>query len=307
MHGQGLASWDCWSRRCARIATARTASTTARTAVHVSTPPALPPPAASAIASLKNGCKPVSTGAAAGRRRGEAELRRAAENNRQPSCTRLPPGPRLARPQLFGFSPAVAQPLRQLSRQPVQPLCPEPSRGLDRVGLRSGRQVFRLPRRSRHPGRLQSAFPALAAEPRRHLPQVPPARHGQFRQLRSARRLHRRPSGIRWCTRCTRWLLTFLLADLRLLRAAFAVVVRAGDWSTCLKHGRVQGLRPGGLAYVRFPSVHRLGHTVLLVAFLGLALTGMPLKYSHTEWAKAMAPGDGRISPRPASGTASSR
>ncbi len=60
-----------------------------------------------------------------------------------------------------------------------------------------------------------------------------------------------------------------------------------------LNHGRVQGLRPGGLAYVRFPSVHRLGHTVLLVAFLGLALTGMPLKYSHTQWAKVMAQGIG--------------
>ena len=45
-----------------------------------------------------------------------------------------------------------------------------------------------------------------------------------------------------------------------------------------LKHGRVQGPTPRGVAYIRFPSVHRLGHTVLLVAFLGLALTGMPLE-----------------------------
>ena len=29
------------------------------------------------------------------------------------------------------------------------------------------------------------------------------------------------------------------------------------------------------------------------MAFLGLALTGLPLKYSHTEWAKAMAAGMG--------------
>ena len=56
-----------------------------------------------------------------------------------------------------------------------------------------------------------------------------------------------------------------------------------------LKHGRPQGLRPGGPAYVRFPPFHRIGHAVLLVSFLGLALTGLPLKYSHTDWAKALA------------------
>ena len=58
---------------------------------------------------------------------------------------------------------------------------------------------------------------------------------------------------------------------------------------------------------MRFPSFHRIGHTILLVAFLGLALTGLPLKYSHTDWAKVLAQGDGRIRLRPASGTASSR
>ena len=43
------------------------------------------------------------------------------------------------------------------------------------------------------------------------------------------------------------------------------------------------------MAYVRFASFHRVGHTFLLVSFLGLALTGLPLKYSQHEWAKAVA------------------
>jgi cytochrome b subunit of formate dehydrogenase len=54
-------------------------------------------------------------------------------------------------------------------------------------------------------------------------------------------------------------------------------------------HGRAKGLTPGEPAYVRFTTVHRVGHTFMLIAFLGLALTGMPLKYSHSPWAKYLA------------------
>jgi cytochrome b subunit of formate dehydrogenase len=56
-----------------------------------------------------------------------------------------------------------------------------------------------------------------------------------------------------------------------------------------LRHGRPHRLQPLGPAYVRFPRFHRIGHAVMLLAFLGLALTGLPLKYSHTEWAQGLA------------------
>ena len=56
-----------------------------------------------------------------------------------------------------------------------------------------------------------------------------------------------------------------------------------------LRHGRPSRLQPLGPAYVRFPRFHRIGHTVMLLAFLGLALTGLPLKYSHTDWAQGLA------------------
>jgi cytochrome b subunit of formate dehydrogenase len=55
------------------------------------------------------------------------------------------------------------------------------------------------------------------------------------------------------------------------------------------KHGRPQSLTPGATAYVRFASPHRLAHAVLLVSFLGLAATGLPLKYSEHDWAKRLA------------------
>jgi len=56
-----------------------------------------------------------------------------------------------------------------------------------------------------------------------------------------------------------------------------------------LKHGRPRSLRPGMAAFVRFGSPHRVAHTFLLVSFLGLALTGLPLKYSDHEWARVLA------------------
>jgi cytochrome b subunit of formate dehydrogenase len=56
-----------------------------------------------------------------------------------------------------------------------------------------------------------------------------------------------------------------------------------------LKHGRPHGLRPGQTAYVRFVSFHRIGHSIMMTSFLGLALTGLPLKYHDAPWAKSLA------------------
>jgi cytochrome b subunit of formate dehydrogenase len=56
-----------------------------------------------------------------------------------------------------------------------------------------------------------------------------------------------------------------------------------------LRNGRPGRLEPGKPAIVRFPRFHRIGHAVMLIAFLGLALTGLPLKYSHTDWAQGVA------------------
>jgi cytochrome b subunit of formate dehydrogenase len=53
--------------------------------------------------------------------------------------------------------------------------------------------------------------------------------------------------------------------------------------------GRPKGLVPGKTAYVRFAPMHRRGHAILMTSFLGLALTGLPLKYSQTAWAKLLA------------------
>jgi cytochrome b subunit of formate dehydrogenase len=55
-----------------------------------------------------------------------------------------------------------------------------------------------------------------------------------------------------------------------------------------IQRGRPRYLTPGAMAYVRFQPVHRAAHAVLVVSFLGLALTGLPLKYSHYQWAQSL-------------------
>ncbi len=56
-----------------------------------------------------------------------------------------------------------------------------------------------------------------------------------------------------------------------------------------LRYGRPRALAPGGAAYVRFGPFHRAAHIIMVLSFLGLALTGLPLKYSHHQWAYTVA------------------
>lgn len=55
------------------------------------------------------------------------------------------------------------------------------------------------------------------------------------------------------------------------------------------RHGRPSRPAPGDVAFVRFRPFHRIAHALLFTSFLGLALTGLPLKYSHIPWAKWVA------------------
>ncbi|OGP69165.1 MAG: hypothetical protein A2170_00815 [Deltaproteobacteria bacterium RBG_13_53_10] len=40
--------------------------------------------------------------------------------------------------------------------------------------------------------------------------------------------------------------------------------------------------------YWRFNVFHRFIHLIMMVTFIGLALTGLPLKYPHAFWAKGL-------------------
>ena len=54
------------------------------------------------------------------------------------------------------------------------------------------------------------------------------------------------------------------------------------------KRGRPKYPSPGARAFVRFQPVHRIAHAVLMTSFLGLALTGLPLRYSNYQWAQTV-------------------
>jgi cytochrome b subunit of formate dehydrogenase len=60
-----------------------------------------------------------------------------------------------------------------------------------------------------------------------------------------------------------------------------------------LRFGRHRRLREAQTAFVRFTSAQRLFYLLMIVSFLGLTLTGMPLKYSTQGWARGLARGLG--------------
>ncbi|MFO0912654.1 MAG: multiheme c-type cytochrome [Pirellulales bacterium] len=60
-------------------------------------------------------------------------------------------------------------------------------------------------------------------------------------------------------------------------------------WVHAVRHGRARRIGPDQIAIMRFAAVHRWLHAVVIVSFLGLALTGLPLKFSSQDWAKRLA------------------
>lgn len=82
----------------------------------------------------------------------------------------------------------------------------------------------------------------------------------------------------------------FILFGLFFLHAVF--------WFTrsfiqTLRFGRHRRLRTAKSAFIRFNSAQRMFYLVMIVSFLGLTLTGMPLKYSTQGWARRLAHGLG--------------
>ena len=56
-----------------------------------------------------------------------------------------------------------------------------------------------------------------------------------------------------------------------------------------LLHGRHKTLVTEEMAILKVPPLHRVMYALLLASFLGLVLTGVPLKYSSQSWARSLA------------------
>jgi len=80
--------------------------------------------------------------------------------------------------------------------------------------------------------------------------------------------------------------LTGLLTAVFVIFATHSLLWLVRSLPYVAKRGRPKYPKPGDRAYVRFQPVHRIAHAVLMTSFLGLALTGLPLRYSNQQWAQ---------------------
>jgi cytochrome b subunit of formate dehydrogenase len=87
-----------------------------------------------------------------------------------------------------------------------------------------------------------------------------------------------------------KWFMIFLLSGVfaffGLHTLLWGMRAQIARWS-----GEIPRIRPSGAAsyYVRFTAGQRILHGILIVSFLGIAMTGMPLLYSESAWAARLA------------------
>ena len=68
----------------------------------------------------------------------------------------------------------------------------------------------------------------------------------------------------------------------------FRGAVEKRERENALAEGRLQPVAEGQIHYYRFRPVHIALHLVVIVSFLGLSFTGLPLKFAGMEWADSM-------------------
>ena len=88
------------------------------------------------------------------------------------------------------------------------------------------------------------------------------------------------------------WIYTGLLVFISTLFGVFgihSILWFARNFVQYAKHGRPRQLSASQPAYMRFRPFDRVAHAVMMVSFLGLALTGLPLKFSQYVWAQRLA------------------
>ncbi len=56
-----------------------------------------------------------------------------------------------------------------------------------------------------------------------------------------------------------------------------------------IRHGRPQGHAPATTAIRRFTTLNRINHGLVVLTFFGLTATGIPLVFSHQQWASVLA------------------
>jgi cytochrome b subunit of formate dehydrogenase len=82
---------------------------------------------------------------------------------------------------------------------------------------------------------------------------------------------------------------TFAVFWIHTLLWLFRGFVENREKAAQLAEGHLEHFQPDGFKlYRRFNARHIILHLLVIVSFLGLALTGLPLKFSDQQWAKAL-------------------
>ncbi|UCD16997.1 MAG: cytochrome c3 family protein [Candidatus Zixiibacteriota bacterium] len=84
----------------------------------------------------------------------------------------------------------------------------------------------------------------------------------------------------------TFWFMTFLLVGTLAVAGTHTVLWLPRSFQMMKEHKKKRAARTGRLEYRRFTTLHSRLHILVIISFLGLATTGMTLKFSYLGWAQ---------------------
>jgi cytochrome b subunit of formate dehydrogenase len=84
----------------------------------------------------------------------------------------------------------------------------------------------------------------------------------------------------------TFWFMTVLLIGTLTVAGIHTALWLPRSYKMMKEHQKIRQESRGQLEYVRFKSLHRRLHILVIISFLGLAITGMTLKFSYLAWAQ---------------------
>ncbi len=84
----------------------------------------------------------------------------------------------------------------------------------------------------------------------------------------------------------TFWFMTILLVGTLTVAGTHTLMWLPRSFQMMRKHKQLRTAALGNLEYVRFRTLPRRLHILVIISFIGLALTGMTLKFSYLGWAQ---------------------
>ena len=84
----------------------------------------------------------------------------------------------------------------------------------------------------------------------------------------------------------TFWFMTTLLVGTLIVAGIHTLLWMPRSFQAMREHRKLRAQYKGHLEYRRFKRLHSVQHIMIIISFLGLAVTGMVLKFSYLEWAQ---------------------